>query len=93
MWLTDERIKMHWFPARAKIVIQATVEQGRRYVNFIVDPAYPLRWREEPWLADIKYIAQRGIDGVLGEKWTTVVQIGDEKIPIIGKERLLRAVG
>jgi Fe-S-cluster containining protein len=91
MWMMDERIKDHWFPAKSKIVIHANVEHGAKYINFIVDPAYPLRWREEPWFSEIKHMAKRGIEGVLGEKWTTVVQVGDQHIPIIGSERLLRA--
>lgn len=93
MWLVDTRIKDHWFPAKSKIVIHTYADHGSKYIAFIVDPAYPLRWREEPWFSDIKHMAKRGIEGVLGEKWTTVVQIANQRIPIIGSERLLRAAG
>lgn len=91
MWLIDTRIADHWYPAKAKIVIHATIERGGKYVSFIVDPAYPLRWREQPWFDDIKAMARIGIEGRRGEKWTTVVQMGDQRIPVIGSERLLRA--
>lgn len=90
MYLVDNRIAEYWYPAKSKIMINATLEKGSKYVSFIVDPAYPLRWREEPWFSDIKDIARAGLDGRRGEKWTTVVQVGDDRIPIIGSERLLR---
>lgn len=92
MWLLDDRVKDHWFPARAKIVINA-IPGPPKTVAFIVDPAYPGRWREEPWFSDIKAIARAGIDGTIGEKWTTIVTIKDQRIPVIGSSRLLRAAG
>ena len=93
MWLLDQRLPDHWFPAKSKIVVNAMIENGTSYVAFVVDPTYPNRWREEPWFSDIKHMAQAGIDGRGGEKWTTIVMIKGERIPIIGRERLLRAAG
>lgn len=92
-WLIDTRHPDYWFPAKSKIVINTIIEQGHKYVSFIVDPDYPLRWREEPYISDIKTIARAGIEGRLGEKWTTIVMVGENRIPIIGSERLLRAAG
>lgn len=92
-WLIDGRHPDYWFPAKSKIVIDARIKDGTKYVVFIVDPAYPGRWREEPYFSDIKTIASAGIEGRLGERWTTLVFIKDEKIPIIGSARLLRAAG
>lgn len=92
-WLYDVRHPDYWFPAKSKIIIDARVEDGKKYISFVVDPAYPNRWREEPYFSDIKHIASAGIDGRMGEKWTTLVRIKDEKIPIIGSARLLRAAG
>ncbi len=92
MWLLDDRIKDHWFPARAKIVINA-IAGPPKTVAFIVDPAYPNRWREEPWFSDIKAMARAGIEGRLEQKWTTLVMIKDQRIPVIGTSRLLRAAG
>lgn len=92
MYLVDNRIGDHWYPAKSKIVINATVNsEGKKFITFIVDPDYPNRWRQPPYFADIKVVAKAGIDGLLGEKWTTVVMIKDEKIPIIGSATLLRA--
>lgn len=93
MWLLDERLPDYWFPLKSKIVVNAMIENGTHYVAFIVDPSYPNRWREEPWFTDIKKIAQSGIDGTIGENWTTIVIIKDERIPIIGRERMIRAAG
>lgn len=90
MWLIDERIPEYWFPKRSRIVINTMTENGTDYVAFVVDPDYPLRWREEPWLSDIKTMARAGLEGRLGKKWTTIVLIKDERIPIIGTTRLLR---
>jgi hypothetical protein len=92
-WVIDNRHPDYWFPAKSKIVINATIEKKHKYVTFIVDPNYPMRWQEEPYVSDIKKIAQAGIEGRLGEKWTTIVMVGEERIPIIGSERLLRAAG
>jgi hypothetical protein len=92
MWLLDEKIKDYWYPLKSRIVINVVLGPPKT-VGFVVDPSYPNRWREEPWFSDIKRMAQAGIDGRIGEKWTTVVMIKDERIPIIGRERLLRAAG
>lgn len=90
-WLIDNRHPDYWFPAKSKIVINVIIEQGYKYITFIVDPSYPTRWREEPYISDIKAIAKAGLAGTLGEKWTTIVLVGENRIPIIGSERLLRA--
>ena len=90
MWLLDERLPDYWKPNKSKIVVNAMIENGTHYVAFVVDPQYPGRWREQPWFSDIKTIAQRGIDGFLGETWTTIVMIKDERIPIIGTASLVR---
>lgn len=91
-YLIDTRFGEHWFPARAKIVVDVKLGPPKT-VCFIVDPGYPNRWREQPWHDDIKHMAQAGIEGRLGEKWRTLVLIKDEKIPIIGSARLLHAAG
>ena len=84
MWLIDQRFGSHWFPAKSKIVVDAQLgREGSKVVCFIVDPSYPRRWLEEPWFSDIKTMARAGIEGKLGEKWTTVVMIKDECIPIV----------
>lgn len=83
MWLTDGRIPDYWFPAKSKIVISPHLAEDRAYVAFIVDPAYPQRWREEPWFSDLKTMARAGLQGLAGQKWTTVVLVGSERIPVL----------
>ena len=84
MWLIDNRFPDYWFPAKSKIVIAPHLTEDKAYVAFIVDPAYPNRWREEPWFSDLKKLAKAGISGHLGgQKWTTVVIIGDDRIPFL----------
>jgi hypothetical protein len=83
MWLIDQRIPDYWFPAKAKIVINPKLDGKNAYVAFVVDPAYPNRWREEPWFSDIKKMAKAGLQGLSGQKWTTVILIADERIPIL----------
>jgi hypothetical protein len=97
-WLMDNKIPDYWKPSKSKIVINIVVEHGTRYLAFVVDPSYPRRWLEEPWFSDIKKLAKAGIagnekgggDGGRGGGWTTIVCIGNEKIPIIGSAALLR---
>ncbi len=92
MWLLGVTIPDYWYPKHSKIVVNSLTEKGVSYVAFVVDPTYPNRWREEPWFSDIKEMARIGIAGKLGKKWTTVVVIKGQKIPIVATERLLRAV-
>lgn len=77
LWLVNPQIKDHWFPAKSRIVIDTSTPAT---VVFVVDPDYPLRWREQPWLADIKAIARAGFTSKPG--WTTVIMIKDQTIPI-----------
>jgi hypothetical protein len=90
MWLIDERFPDYWYPLKSKIVINAFNEDGVSYVAFVVDPAYPNRWREEPYFSDIKKLAAAGLTGIAGKKWTTFVLIKDQRIPIIGTPTMLR---
>jgi len=96
-WLQEPDVPEHWYPLKSKIVINAFDDaSGRGFVAFVVDPAYPNRWREEPWFSDIKTMARLGLQGIsLGphghKKWTTFVLIKDQRIPIIGTSSLLRA--
>lgn len=77
-WRLDPRFGEHWYPAKAKIVVDTTLRAGKLIVVFSVDPDWPSRWREEPWFSDIKKIAKAG----LGGKWTTVVLVKGERIVV-----------
>lgn len=81
-WLIDKRFGEHWFPAKAKILVDHRLDGETAVVYFVVDPDYPSRWREEPWFSDIKKIARAGLAGSLGRKWTTLVLVRDARIMI-----------
>jgi len=83
MWLLDTSFPDYWFPAKSKIVIHTVLEKLTAFVVFIVDPAYPTRWREAPYFDDIKKLAKAGIEGRKGQTWHTLVSIGYERIPIV----------
>jgi hypothetical protein len=84
LWLIEHKIPDYWFPARSKIVISPKLGGPDAFISFVVDPAYPRRWREEPWFSDIKKIAKAGLAGLAGQKWTTVVLVGEDlRIPIL----------
>jgi hypothetical protein len=83
-WLKDDRFGDHWFPKTAKIIVDHRVEGLTAVVSFVVDPAYPTRWREEPWFSDIKQIAKSGIAGFRGIKWTTIVLVRNQRT-VIGR--------
>lgn len=90
MWLIDAKFADYWYPRHSRIVIDMKLQVGRPGVlSFIVDPAYPKRWTHEPWFSDIKALAKAGMEGRGGVRWSTVIMIGDEKIPIV-RERALR---
>jgi hypothetical protein len=42
-----------WYPKRAKIVATWGPFEDRDVVRFMLDPRYPNRWREEPYLSRI----------------------------------------
>jgi hypothetical protein len=57
-WLLTKELGPAWFPAAAKLVVQA--EEHR--VTFLVDPAFPNRWREEPYYSLIRSYAREMVD-------------------------------
>jgi hypothetical protein len=83
-WLIDPRFQDYWKPDKCRIIVDTRAEAGVKVVSFVVDPDYPLRWRQEPWFSDIKTIALAGLEGRQGMRWTTIVLIKGEKI-IVGK--------
>jgi uncharacterized protein len=59
-WLTDTGFGDVWFPARAKMYLTFTpAPDGRLDHLLVVDPAWPNRWREAPYLEALKRMATR----------------------------------
>jgi hypothetical protein len=77
-WLLDETLPAHWFPRTARIVID--LADNPMTMLFIVDPAYPRRWYQEPYFTEIKKLAKAG---KTKRGWASVVLVGDMRIPII----------
>jgi hypothetical protein len=77
LWLTMPSFGERWFPAKAKIVVDARQEGDRSLVCFIVDPDYPTRWQERPYIDDIEHTAKAGLNGRLGKHWETLVIVKD----------------
>jgi hypothetical protein len=92
-WLIDDRYPEYWYPRHAKIVIDIKLIEGRKFVIFVVDPAYPTRWRETPWFDDIKKIARAGLLGLAGQRWRTVISIKGEEIPVVLESPVKLTVG
>jgi len=85
MYLISEQIPDYWHPRLSKIIINPKLDNtAGAFVAFVVDWAFPNRWREEPWISDIKKMAIAGLNGRHGSKWTTIVMVKDQKI-VIGK--------
>jgi hypothetical protein len=55
-WLVNPDLGDEWMPKRARIVVAFDGES----VNFKVDPKYPNRWREEPYIDLITDWVSRG---------------------------------
>ncbi|MHC2241328.1 hypothetical protein [Bradyrhizobium elkanii] len=59
-WLITKELGDEWFPAKAKLAVSLEGEGNRIAVH--VDPAFPERWREEPYYSMILNWARFGAD-------------------------------
>ena len=57
-WLTSRDLSDVWYPLNSKMV----VDVKGQWVVVQVDPAYPTRWREEPYYSQIKNWSKLGVD-------------------------------
>lgn len=61
-WLKIDSLRNHWFPARARMVldVRLLVDGSRREAVVVihVDPAYQHRLKESPWVDDIRTMAR-----------------------------------
>jgi hypothetical protein len=76
-WLADETWGEEWKPNRSKIIVDMNPIPRPGFLpfdlTFIVDPAYPDRWRASPYYEQIKAHSSRGI---LTREYRTVVRVG-----------------
>jgi hypothetical protein len=79
LWLIRPDWGDEWFPAKAKIIadLYKHKDDGNTYCRFHIDPAFPNRWREEPYYSWIKRGALAGLQGTLfdGQPFLTVVSL------------------
>src|SRR5215467_5616318 len=63
-WLINPLWKDHWYPKRCKMIADFFVpDDGTTPVMRIhVHPDCPERWREEPYYADLRWWAERGLN-------------------------------
>jgi hypothetical protein len=68
-WLIDPFFGDHWFPAKSKMVVQflpfferAVPGAEGSLIEVLVDPGYPNRWREEPWISDLRTLSSAGLN-------------------------------
>lgn len=56
LWLMSDKVPEHWYPRQAHMVLELKlIPEPLVVVN--VDPAHANRWREEPYLKDIRRMA------------------------------------
>jgi len=74
-----------WFPKRAGMVIKAfhKVHGGQTQMTIVVDPRAPNKWREQPFLDDIRRLAHLGLSGEYDFDFQTVVRIGRHRYLIL----------
>jgi hypothetical protein len=77
LWLTNAELDVAWHPLTAKIV--AHLEDGGNRVAVRVDPAFPTRWREEPYYGRLKQWARYGVD----HRAQVVVYVGKRAIVVL----------
>ena len=60
LWLTSAELDAAWYPPTAKLVVH--LESGGNRLSVRVDPAFPTRWRDEPYYGRLKQWARYGVD-------------------------------
>jgi hypothetical protein len=76
-WLLEPGLGDEWFPANSKLVVSLQYEGDRIAVS--VDPAFPNRWREQPFYSQIKKWAEIGAE----MSAQVIVNIGKRTIVVL----------
>jgi Fe-S-cluster containining protein len=75
LWSESEKLDERWRPDRCGFIL-FTEQDGRR-LNVVVDPAYPMAWREAPYYERLKKMSERAKTG-----HELLVSIGDRRIVV-----------
>ena len=70
-----------WFPAKAGMVVHFSQDA----VNVQVDPAYPNRWRQEPFFSKLSEWSLNGIRMNGNRSYATLVVVGSDKFLLLGR--------
>src|SRR5262245_14073222 len=79
LWLVNKSFPDHWQPLRSRMVVDFDVpEEGGPVLRIFAHPDCPERWREEPYLSDIRLLAKRGAGRyrtviIKGGLWTHII--------------------
>jgi hypothetical protein len=80
-WLQGH-LSDHWFPERARMVLHFS----NGAINVAVDPAYPERWRREPYFGELCKLSLNGIRVTPGGgSYATLVVVGAERFLLLGR--------
>jgi hypothetical protein len=85
LWLKSERLTPqarmgpHWRPDRAKFMMYT--ERGGLRQTVVVDQAYPLAWKREPYYGYLKRLSLRATEG-----YELLVYVGDRRFVIFPDE-------
>lgn len=93
LFLLDNRLGDAWKPSRSKIVLVTEFEQNR--VAAHVDPAFPGRWREEPYYSTLKRWAvdaaphQGQVVVTINMRSIVILPTEDVDLGIVGEDELI----
>jgi hypothetical protein len=76
LWLLDPEFGDEWFPKKCGMVVDTHLHESGPVVRVQVDPRTPDVWRREPFFAQIKRAALRGLRGDAGMQFATIVAVG-----------------
>ena len=87
VWLTTPQMGDAWWPAKSKIVVVGADENDPTdNITYIVDPAFPTRWRAAPYYAEIK---KRAIGGLNTEnRFLTYVEVGSRRTLVLPRKEV-----
>lgn len=78
-WIDSRDLGPEWRPEVSRFVMIYTERRGR--LSIVVDPAWPLAWRKEPYYSFIKRLSERTHDG-----FQIIVCISDRRIVVFPHE-------
>lgn len=60
-WMLSSNVSDDWYPLRCHMILSLGVFNGVQTMTVTVDGRYPWMWKEQPYYAHLKQMAQRGL--------------------------------